>query len=79
LWRRLGLRLCLERRERGRFRIPPEMLANIPATAEVQALPVSLLLAGAVPARALHEIHARGLDARAGVFMSIDGGSVIYR
>ena len=74
-----GLCLCVARGEQGRFTIPPEMLANIPATAEVQDLPVSLLLVGSLPARPPREIHARGLDTGVAFFMSIDGASVIYR
>jgi uncharacterized protein (TIGR03437 family) len=74
-----GLCVCLARAELRRFTIPPEMLANIPATAEVQDLPASLLLVGALPARAPNEIHARGLDAGVALFVSVDGASVVYR
>jgi uncharacterized protein (TIGR03437 family) len=74
-----GLCLCVTRGDRGRFTIPAEMLANIPATADVQDLPVSLLLVGSLPARSPREIRARGLDGGVAFFMSIDGGSVIYR
>jgi uncharacterized protein (TIGR03437 family) len=74
-----GLCLCLAAAEQGRFRIPPEMLANIPATAELQDLPVSLMVVGAAPARRPGEIRARGLDAGVAFFMSIDGASVVYR
>jgi uncharacterized protein (TIGR03437 family) len=74
-----GLCLCLAPAESGRFHIPPEILANIPATAELQDLPASLMLVGAVPARAPREIRARGLDAGVAFFMSIDGASVVYR
>jgi len=55
------------------------MLANIPATAGVQDIPASLLLVGAVPARAPTGISARGLDAGLAFFASIDGASVVYK
>lgn len=76
----LGVCSCVERSSAGRFRIPPEMLANVPAsTSQRRGLPVNLMLLAELPSQVTPTPPTSTLDGLTAFWASGSGRSVDYR
>jgi hypothetical protein len=74
----MGMCLCVARGDAGRFRIPPLMLANIPASQDIPGLPKNFLLVGLMPDEP-NRFSARGVANGAAVAAFLQGRTVSYR
>jgi len=74
----MGACLCVARGEAGRFRIPPLMLANVPASQNIPGIPKNFLLTGLLPAQP-QRFSATGIVNGTAVAASLLGRTVSYR
>ena len=74
----MGTCLCVARGDAGRFRVPPLMLANIPASQDIPGIPKNFFLVGLLPAQP-RRFSASGIVNGAAVAASLQGRTVSYR
>jgi hypothetical protein len=74
----MGACLCVARGEAGRFRIPPLMLANVPASQNIPGIPKNFLLTGLLPAQP-QRFSATGIVNGTAIAASLLGRTVSYR
>jgi len=74
----IGTCICLARAEAGEFTLPPDLLANVPASGETRGVPDNQLFVAWMPAQAT-AIRATGLDDGALLTMYAVGRLVEYR
>jgi hypothetical protein len=74
----MGMCLCVAPGEAGRFRIPPLILANIPASQDIPGTPMNFVLAGLLPS-APARFQTRGVENGVAIATSLQGRTVSFR